>query len=232
MICTVRSYLAYLALLVIVAFCVSVAVIADRQGHQHSATLQAGTGTSQFLIRPNAHRLADSPGGQVTFVDFIDMESEVSSALLPTLRRLRTQFSGRVTFVVRHFPTSTHPNSTRASRAVEAAGKQGRFDAMLFRLLESQSSWTGTDPQTAEAMFRRFATSLRLDLGAYDAAYNSPDTAAKIDGDIQDGQRMGVEAMPAYFVNGNRIRPRTYDDLANAIDVSLCAQRQLPLPCN
>jgi protein-disulfide isomerase len=176
--------------------------------------------TAQPLVRANSHRLSTAPDGKVTFVQFTDFECEACLSVHPAIEQLRKDYDGRVTFVVKYFPLDGHFNSERAARAVEAAAQQGEFEAMYQRMYATQTEW-GEQQTPADETFRGFADDLELDLAKFDTAYDHPATLERIQQDLADGQKAGVESTPTFFVNGERLDPRTYEDFTTALDAAL-----------
>ena len=128
--------------------------------------------------------------------------------------------AGRVTFVARYFPMPGHFNGERAARAVEAAAQQGKFEDMYHRMYETQTEW-GEQQTPHDDTFRGFAGDLGLDMEQWEADYNDPATAERVAKDMADGQALGVQGTPTFFVNGERLNPRTYEDLTDALDAAL-----------
>lgn len=87
-------------------------------------------------------------------------------------------------------------------------------------MYETQAEW-GEQRTPADDVFRGFATELGLDMAAFDATYNDPATLQRINLDVADGEALGVQATPTFFLNGNQIQPRRYEDLASAMDQAL-----------
>lgn len=172
------------------------------------------------VVRDNSHRLNSVPGSDVTFVEFLDFECEGCRAVYPEIERLRGEYGDRVNFVIRYFPLPGHFNAQRAARAVEAAAQQGHLEPMYQKMYDTQAQW-GEQRTPADAVFRGFAQELGLDMTAFDAVYNAPATTARIQQDIDDGTALGVQGTPTFFLNDTRIRPRSYDDLARALDNAL-----------
>lgn len=172
------------------------------------------------VVREDSHRLNDPADAAVTFVEFLDFECEGCRAAYPIVEQLRADYGDRVEFVLRYFPLPGHVNAERAARAVEAAAQQGRLEAMYRKMYETQAQW-GEQRAPADAVFRGFAADLGLDMPAFDAAYDHPDTVARIQVDMNDGMALGVEGTPTFFVNGQQIQPRAPDDLRTAIESEL-----------
>ena len=177
-------------------------------------------GTAGQTVRENSHRLNSVPDSEVYFVEFLDFECEGCRALYPAVEQLRAEYGDRVNFVLRYFPLRSHFNAERAARAVEAAAQQGQLEAMYRKMYETQAQW-GEKQIPADDVFRGFAQQLGLDMEAFDATYNDPATLERIQLDIADGAALGVQGTPTFFINDERIQPRSYDDLTTALDQAL-----------
>lgn len=209
--------------LVVVAAVVAVAVFLSARGPDAPDTTAANVTTEQ-TVRESSHRLNSVPGSDVYFVEFLDFECEGCRAALPAVEQLRAAYGDRVNFVLRYFPLRSHYNAERAARAAEAAAQQGRLEPMYKKLYETQPEW-GEQQVPKDDVFRGFAQELGLDMAAFDAAYADPATAARIQLDVDDGVALGVQGTPTFFLDGHRLQPRSYDDLAAAVDNAL-QQRQ------
>jgi len=197
----------------------AVALLVGRGGADRPDRVSAEVGTPA-VVRDDSHRLNAPPDAAVTFVEFLDFECEGCRAAYPVVEQLRADYGDRVEFVLRYFPLPGHVNAERAARAVEAAARQGRLEAMYRTMYEAQAQW-GERRTPADDVFRGFAAELGLDLDAFDAAYADPATAARIQVDLDDGRALGVQGTPTFFVNGERITPRVVDDLRTAIENEL-----------
>jgi protein-disulfide isomerase len=187
-------------------------------------TRRAGPeGGTAAAVRPESHRLSAVPGAKATFVEFLDFECEGCRAAYPDVEQLRERYAGRVEFVIRYFPLSGHFNGERAARAVEAAAQQGRLEPMYKLMFDTQSEW-GEQRVPMDDRFREYAGRLGLDLARFDAAYNDPRTLERIQVDQRDGEALGVEGTPSFFVNGKKLEPESFDDITRAIDDALAGR--------
>ena len=180
----------------------------------------AGGDVSSRLVRDDSHVLGAEGDTGVTLVEFLDFECAACRSVHPAVELLREDYEGRVTFVVRYFPMPGHVNGERAARAVEAAAQQGRFEEMYDRMFETQAEWGGQQTPH-DALFRSYAEDLGLDMERFDADYADRATTTRIAKDIADGTALDVEGTPTFFVDGERLQPRTYDDLTEALDAAL-----------
>lgn len=189
--------------------------VRDRGGPPPAASAETGQ-----VVRENSHRLNSVPDSDVTFVEFLDFECEGCRAVYPSIEQLRSEYGDRVNFVIRYFPLGAHYNAERAARAVEAAAQQGKLEAMYKKMYDAQGQW-GEKQDPADEVFRGFAGELGLDMAAFDKAYSDPATAARVQLDVADGRALGVQGTPTFFLNGERIQPHSYEDLAAAFDQAL-----------
>jgi len=135
---------------------------------------------------------ADAP---VTLVAFSDFECPFCARVTPTLTQLEEEYGDRLRVVFKHFPLPMHARAMDAHKAAVAAGEQGRFWEMHDRIFAAPQS---LDP----ASLRAHAEAIGLDMAAYDAAVASPETEARIRGDLAQGQQAGVRGTPSFVVNG------------------------------
>lgn len=176
---------------------------------------------SEALVRPNSHRLSTAADGKTTVVEFLDFECESCLASYPGVEKLRAEYGNKVTYVVRYFPIASHPNAFTAAHAAEAAARQNKFEAMYKKLFDNQNTW-GHNRQSQAAVFAGYAQELGLDMAKFNADVASADVAARVKADAADGEAVGVQGTPTFFINGEKFtEPGTYEALKAAIDKSL-----------
>jgi protein-disulfide isomerase len=76
----------------------------------------------------------------VTIVEFADFQCPFCRRLKASLDSLRAEHPADVKIIFRQFPLPNHEFATRAARASECAGEQGRFEAMHDALYQNQDS--------------------------------------------------------------------------------------------
>jgi protein-disulfide isomerase len=184
---------------------------------QQQPAAPSAEGEPQQTVRTDSHVLDDGGDGAVTVVEFLDFECEACGAFYPVVEDLREKYDGEITYVVRYFPLPGHINSTQAALAAEAAARQDRFEDMYHRLFETQAQW-GEQPEETPGVFRGFAEELGLDMAAYDAAIADPATAQRVQSDKTDGEKLGVNSTPTFFVAGEKVVLQEWDDLEQAIE--------------
>lgn len=206
---------------VVVTALVAMLVISQLRGDEGPVAVDTPEEESA-LVRDDSRVLGEEGDSGVTFVEFLDFECEACRAAYPFVEALRQQYDGRVTFVLRYFPMPGHVNAERAARAVESAARQGRLEQMYSRMYQTQAEW-GEGREPLDDLFRSFAEDLGLDLEQYDADYASPEVAARVQRDIDDGLSLGVQGTPTFFVDGRPFHPQTVEDFTTVLDEALAS---------
>ncbi|MEV6600059.1 thioredoxin domain-containing protein [Actinoplanes sp. NPDC051346] len=199
------------ALLAVIAI-----VVVNRNDTPTSPAAVAST-----LVRTDSHRLSSAADGKVTVVEFLDFECESCLAAYPSVEKLRAEYGNRITYVVRYFPIASHPNAYNAAHAAEAAARQGKFEPFYKKLFDTATGW-GHQQQSQAAVFETYAQELGLDLARFKTDVASAEVAARVKADAADGETLGVQGTPTFFINGTKFEERpTYETLKAAIDKSL-----------
>ena len=191
-------------------------------GASNAGKEQNAEAAATEVVRADSHRLSTAKDGKVTLVEFLDFECEACGAAFPLVEQLREDYDGRVTFVTRYFPLPSHSNAQNAAIAVEAAAQQGEFEAMYKKMFETQTQW-GEQQGSEAGRFRGFAQELGLDMTKFDAAVADPATLERVKSDVADGEALGVESTPTFFLNGEKITIQSEADLRSQIDEQLAS---------
>ena len=106
-------------------------------------------------------------------------------------------YPGSIRFVFRNFPIpQLHPHAEQAAEAAEAAAAQGKF-------WEMYSSCCGPRPASISTPCCPTPGGLGLDTDRFRTEVTGRAYAAKIDRDVREGVRNGVNATPKFYVDGN-----------------------------
>ena len=156
---------------------------------------------------------ADAP---VTVLEYGDYECPFCRGAARDVHRLLDEYPGMIRFVFRNFPIpQLHPHAEQAAEAAEAAAAQGKFWAM-YELLLTPSS----DLELGSLL--DYAADLGLDLARFRSEVTGRAYAARIDGDVAEGLRNGVNATPKFYVNGERIDGKVpLEGLVDAVHAAL-----------
>jgi protein-disulfide isomerase len=151
----------------------------------------------------------------VTVVMFGDFQCSACAKTHPTLKKVMSEFPGKVRFVARDFPLDNiHENAFTAALAAGAAHAQGKFFEYGELLYANQDS---LDP----ASLRKFAVRLGLNEKQFEIDFTAEKTAAEVEKDVADGQSYGVAGTPTIFVNGVKVRRLSAEYFREAIENAL-----------
>ena len=154
----------------------------------------------------------------VTVLEYGDYECPYCRGAYRDVHRMLDLYPGSIRFVFRNFPIQQlHPHAEQAAEAAEAAAAQGKFWEMYERLLQP-SSRLDLDALLADAR------DLGLDTDRFRREVTGRAYAAKIEGDVGEGVRNGVNATPKFYVDGERIDGKfPLEGLEDAIRASVRA---------
>jgi protein-disulfide isomerase len=134
----------------------------------------------------------------VTVVLFSDFQCPFCARVGPTLDEALRAYGDKVRIVWKHQPLPFHPNALPAAAAAEAAREQGKFWQMHDRLFAAQRELS---PDTYE----RIAKDIGLDLRKFKSAMESSRPRERIQQDQALAARIGANATPTMFVNGEKV---------------------------
>ncbi|GBE41926.1 disulfide bond formation protein D precursor [bacterium BMS3Bbin09] len=147
----------------------------------------------------------------VTIVEFSDFQCPYCSRLQPTLKHVLETYPDKVKLIFKNFPLSFHKQAKNASKAVFAAGEQGKYWEMHDLVFENFN-------KLSEAKFKELASKLGLDLAMFMKDYKSNKYDARIKQDIELGTSIGVRGTPSLFMNGKRMGVRSFEAFKASIE--------------
>jgi formate-nitrite transporter family protein len=160
---------------------------------------------------------ADAP---VTILEYGDYECPYCRGAARDVHELLGHYPSMIRFVFRNFPIpQLHPHAEQAAEAAEAAAVQGRFWEM-YELLLHPSSHLDLDSLLG------YAERLGLDAGRFSNEVVGNVYATRIERDVREGIRNGVNATPKFYVDGERIDGKVpLEGLVEAVEAVLGPRR-------
>lgn len=141
-----------------------------------------------------------SPDAEVLLFEFVDFGSSDNRKhaleIWPALEKKYVD-TGRVMFLVKHFPAQ-QPANLLAAEAAECAGQQSAFWGMYELLFQRQEEWTKAGD--VAAALKGYATKLNLDAAAFAACLDGGQAKAKVEGDLDIGVENGFPPAPVFFI--------------------------------
>lgn len=155
---------------------------------------------------------ADAP---VNIVQFAEYQCYFCNKVNPTLKALVDDYEGQVNVVFKDFPLANHDRAMPAAVAARCAGDQDQYWAMNEILLGNQQALQTED-------FKRYAADLALDTEAFDTCLTSGKHDTAIRAAFAQGEALGVQATPTFYVNGVLVSgAQPYDVFKTVIDQEL-----------
>lgn len=170
-----------------------------------------------LLIRP--HSMTHGPAdAKVTMVEFMDPQCEACAGMHPIVKKLMNEFSGKVRLVTRYMPF--HPHAMYAASLLEEARESGKYDQALDLFAAHLHDWGGHGNAKPE-LLSDYMKQIGIDKMRTDEAYVIKKHGEKIKMDEADGQKLGVDRTPTFFINGV-IQPEIgYEPLKESIEAAL-----------
>ena len=100
--------------------------------------------------------------------------------------------------VFKNQPLPFHPNAMPAAKAAMAANEQGKFWQMHDLLFANQRD-------LGEPAYEKYAQQLGLNLEKFKADMASPKVADEIAADSKEGQSLGANGTPTFFIDGREL---------------------------
>lgn len=155
----------------------------------------------KLLIKPDSYKIG-SDSAKVTIVEFADFQCPACGASYPIVKQILDEEKENIQFVFRHYPLSIHKNGVKASLAAEAAGVQDKFFEMEELLYGNQEEWS--EKNNPQEFFEKYAAELGLDLEKFRTDMKDKKLEDKIKRDQADGNALGVNSTPTFFINGQK----------------------------
>ncbi len=135
----------------------------------------------------------------VTIVEFSDFQCPFCKRFHPTVKQVLGEYSKEVRWVYKHFPLdSIHPQARPAAEASECAAEQDKFWEFTDGLFENQSRLGGS-------LYKELAQDIGLNVNKFESCLSSGKYKDKVEADLQEGIKLGVNGTPGGFVNGEQI---------------------------
>ncbi|THB73602.1 MAG: hypothetical protein D6B25_14825 [Desulfobulbaceae bacterium] len=118
-----------------------------------------------------------------------------------------------VKIVLKNMPLRFHPFADPAARAALAAGEQGKFWEFHDELFSLE--------ELNQQAIDQIAVNLGLNIQKFNGDRNSPAIRQKINKDIRDAAAAGVTGTPTIFVNGRKLKNRSFQGFQALINEEL-----------
>jgi formate-nitrite transporter family protein len=170
----------------------------------YSESLSSGDDKAVAVIVTQNDHVRGAKDGQLTLVEFGDFQCPACGAYEAIVRQVLADNKDTLKISFKHFPlTQLHRNALLAAKASEAAAIQGKFWEMHDIIYDKQAEWSET--LNARDFFFAYATTLGLDTKKFLVDLDSKNVETKIMAEYKEGEKLGVQGTPTFFLNGKKL---------------------------
>ena len=129
--------------------------------------------------------------------------------------QLLAAYPKEVRFIYKQMPLiQIHQNALNASKAVVAAGKQGKYWEMHDEVFKISRNLVLDE-------IKKAAEKLGLDMKKFEADLNSPETDKLVKDDLATAAQTDVSGTPTFFIGGKRVMNRTIEGMKQMVEDEL-----------
>ena len=177
-----------------------------------------------YALDPGWLKKSPSQGPQnapVTLVEFVDFNCPFCQRGSGTVEPLMEKYKGKVRLISKHFPLPMHPNAKKAAVAAACAAEQGKF--WEYRQEMFGPSWGKQSVEDLKAAAKKIGLKEK-DFGA---CLDQDKTKELVEEDMQKAVAMGVQGVPAYFINGTPlVGAQPAENFEKAIEAKLVEKKK------
>jgi len=161
------------------------------------------------LVKSPTITIADPQNGpgnaKITIVEFADYNCSHCAEINVVLKQVIAKYPQDVRLVWKDFPFLAPLETTwQAHMAARCAGKQNKFWEYHDTLFENQTN-------LGKAQFLEMAKMLNLNLSLFESCINNEDTRPLVEKSFKEGQDIGIDGTPTFFINGEKTNSLSLD---------------------
>jgi len=176
-------------------------------------------------ISPESSRRPEgAPTASVTVTEYADFQCPACKGAYELINKpLMEKYADRIRVEFKHFPLQgIHPFALEAAEASECAADQGKFWEFVDMNYTHQAD-------LSSAALRDWAKELQLDTDLFERCLSSRIKKKTVLADYAEGEKLGVNSTPTYFVNGQKVGIGKASDLEAAVEAALNQAESAPL---
>ncbi len=164
-----------------------------------------GNNLANMQIRPISadEHILGNPNAKIVIVEYSDSQCPFCKIFHETMHQVVQKSNGKVAWAYRHFPIpQLHPTAFKESESMECAWEQGgnnTFWKYADQLLAKTPSNNGLDT----AKLTNIAEQISLNMNQFNTCLDSGKYKAKVQSDMDDGNKAGVNGTPSSFILKN-----------------------------
>jgi protein-disulfide isomerase len=133
----------------------------------------------------------------ITLIEYSDFQCPYCARAEATVKRLLKDYTGKIKLVYKNFPLSNHDNAFIAAEAGFCAQEQS--ETKFWQLHDLMFA----DPRglNLQGLVDK-ASSIGLDIKKFESCVKNSKHALRVNQDLAEGAKYGVNSTPAFFING------------------------------
>jgi protein-disulfide isomerase len=163
-----------------------------------------------YLKRPKASPLEFKTEGEpvwgnndapITVVEYADFQCYYCGKARERIAELKKLYGKKLRIVYKNFPLPMHTEARPAAEAGMCVHEQGsdKFWKFYDIVFDNQKTWTKDD-------FKEYAKKAGADVKKFEECFDAKKYSAQIDASLAEGQKLGVNSTPSFFVNSQLVK--------------------------
>ncbi len=138
-----------------------------------------------------------SDSAKVKIIEFSDFQCPFCSKAAETVNELKKKYGKKVQIAFRHYPLPNHPDARPASEASMCINEQStdKFWKFHDEVFKNQQKMSAAD-------LEGYAKAVGANMDKFKECVSSKKYAAKVQADMEYGEKVGVRSTPSFFING------------------------------
>jgi len=149
----------------------------------------------------------------VTLVEFGDFECSACQTFYPIVNYILENNANELKFAYRHFPLPQHKYARKVAEASQIAGESGKFWEYYDLVYKQQN--------LSEEDLIKYAKALGLDTDKFTSDLRNGTFASIINSDVKDGNKLGINSTPTFYLNGKKMVLKTTKDLIDQVEAEI-----------
>lgn len=142
---------------------------------------------------------------QVTIVEFADYRCSHCAEINKTIKAIIAKYPKDVRLVWKDFPFIPPLDSTwKAHVAARCAGKQNKFWEYHDLVFDNQNN-------LSDSNLLEMAKNLNINTSLFETCVNNEETKPLVEKSFKEGQDIGIDGTPTFYINGNKTNSISLD---------------------
>ncbi|NUM87875.1 MAG: thioredoxin domain-containing protein [Bdellovibrionales bacterium] len=172
--------------------------------------------SSGLAIKHDGEAFAGGKDAKVVVTEFSDFQCPYCSRAADTVKQLKKHYGNKIKVVFKHLPLPMHPDARPASEASMCLWEQGpdKFWKFHDEVFANQQKMKEED-------LKAYAKKSGGDMAKFEACLAQKKYADHVRASESEARKLRVNATPTFFVNGQPVKARGFEDFQEVIDEEL-----------